>query len=171
MKVRLFAIRFLTLILLFTGEHVTALAQEQQKSTPITIWVQAGNDASCFRCATNSVPCNLESTKVECSHQTFKCLTWDERTQCPIVDNSKASKSALESKRAVSHIVATGSSPKAKLDFVLTDQTKMVSNVSSKSSTCHRCLEWSGLVCVKENEKGECIQWKYSCLQWEDYPC
>ena len=40
-----------------------------------------------------------------------------------------------------------------------------------KFNKCKKCLEWSGLESVKKDEKGNCLQWKERCLQWETYPC
>ena len=41
---------------------------------------------------------------------------------------------------------------------------------SPKTKTCHKCRD-SRLECVKKDEKGNCTEWKYKCVQWEDYPC
>jgi hypothetical protein len=41
---------------------------------------------------------------------------------------------------------------------------------SPKINKCHRCLD-SRLECVKKDEKDNCIQWTYKCVQWETYPC
>ena len=60
---------------------------------------------------------------------------------------------------------------KLKMDENLNkNQVSAQVQAETKPDRCKRCLEYR-LECVKKNDKGECIEWNYKCVQEETYPC
>ena len=64
----------------------------------------------------------------------------------------------------------TSTSQRSSVAIATTGAAKPQDRPSPKTGTCYKCLE-SELKCVKTNDKGDCVKWKYVCKQWQSYPC
>ncbi len=154
MKVRPFlAVPLLAAVLCLTLPRVSALAEEQPQPSP-------------------NIACAVANTRGGCAQQTITCMKWEDyRPSCPASEAPEKSDVLKEGTRSPS-LRRSATSREAAAATTATATTQALDgDAKPKPNRCKKCLEWSGLECVKKNDKGECVQWKERCLQWETYPC
>jgi hypothetical protein len=117
----------------------------------------------------------LEGKTSDCAQQDcsgHKCISYNPDTGRGFCSDCCIAASSAE-KRSISQPVAQDTntnSQKTQPNIASDANVQFAGKVFRNDLGCKRCVR-DEIVCIKKDDKGECIHWKINCLEWETIPC